>query len=209
MEISNHLARLSFADAPDYGFLRVCLDRLAVPAKLPASASAGSLMPELDGYLPAYSLPARTAALASGAPGSHASVQTPDSIPDFLTSEPANGHHLPEGGAIPPSRSFDAGFGAGLHLGDGNGVHSIFIADTPRSPPEESDLLYDDLPGVSSAPPSLPVGTPPAAALPSPLVMMPMAKPAAQQAQFGGQTLQEAAGHQGDRHCAGSDAVYG
>ena len=203
VEISKHLAGLSFADAPDYEFLHGCLHRLTdAQAKPRAAASGRSLMPALDGYpLPPHSLSGRTAAPASVAAGSHASLRAPDLIPSFLTFEAVNGHHLPDVGTIAPSSTLGAAPGAGLYPGgDANGVQPVFIADTPRSPPEESDLLYDDLPGVRSAPPPLSAESPPSATLPSPIIMMPVGKPSGQHADHRNEATQEAARQRGEWH---------
>ena len=207
MTISNHINGLGFEDAPDYGFLHACLDRLSnQPAVLVTSVSAGSLMGSLeDDYplpAPAYGLPtasampARAALATSMQPGSQAPTHTPDSIPSFAMSEPMNGHHRADGGAAMRGHVAGAGFGIGLYPGAMNGgSQPVFIADTPRSPPEEADLLYGDLPGVSNAPP-LPAGPPPAL-LPSPFLPMPMATPVAQSANPSSQAAQTVAARPG------------
>ena len=166
---------------------------------LPTSSSAGSLMASLDDdyllpaavyALPAPSMPARFAPVSAAPPGSQASTQTPDSIPSFAMSEPMNGHDKPDGRAALQGHVIDSGFGIGLFPGNANGsAQHVFIADTPRSPPEETDLLYGDLPGISDAPP-LPVGPPPAV-LPSPFIRMPMAMPVAQPAILSSQSAHE------------------
>ncbi len=173
---------------------------------LATSVSAGSLMGSLDDDYPlpapAYSLPAASAlparaALASSVqPGSQAWTHTPDSIPSFAMSEPMNGHHRADSGAVRSSQAIGAGFGIGMYSGDMNGcAQPVFIADTPRSPPEETDLLYGDLPGVSDAPP-LPAGPPPAL-LPSPFIPMPKARPMAQSATLSSQAAQNGAARPG------------
>ncbi len=206
--ISNHLEGLGFEDAPDYNFLHACLDRLSnEPAALATSVSAGSLMGSLeDDYplpAPTYSLPAASAlparaALASSVqPGSQARTHTPDSIPSFAMSEPMNGHHRADGGAALRGHAIGAGFGIGMYSGDMNGrAQPVFIADTPRSPPEETDLLYGDLLGVSDAPPPLPAGPPPAL-LPSPFIAMPKAMPVAQSATLSSQAAPNGASRPG------------
>lgn len=206
VNMSNHLMGLGFEDAPNYDFLHSCLDSLTdVHAVLPGSASAGSLMGSLDDdyplpaatfALPAPSMPLRLAPATVAQPGSQTSTQTPDSIPSFAMSEPMNGHPRTDPGAAVQGRVTGAGFGFGLYSGDANGsAQHMFIADTPRSPPEETDLLYGDLPGISDAPP-LPAGPPPAI-LPSPFLRMPKAMPAAQQATLSSQPAHDEAARGG------------
>ena len=134
---------------------------------------------------PAASMPARAAPSGAALPGSQASTQTPDSIPSFAMSEPMNGHHGPGGGAASQGHGPGVGFGTGLYPGFANGgAQPLIVADTPRSPPEETDLLYSDLPGVNDAPP-LPAGPPPAV-LPSPFILVPKAMSSAQPATLSG-----------------------
>ena len=205
--ISNHLESLGFGDAPDYDLLHACLDRMSnEPAVQVTSVSAGSLMGSLDDDYPlpapayrppaASAMPARAALTTSVQPGSQASTQTPDSIPSFAMFEPSNGHHRADGGAAALGHAVGAGFGVSLYPPDTNGsAQPVFVADTPRSPPEETDLLYGDLPGVSAAPP-LPLGPPPAL-LPSPFLPMPKPMPMAQAATLSGPAAKTVAARPG------------